>query len=102
MIRIRKSGLDGQQVKAVHVKCDFDRGGGLWLGWSGLGCAHNLEITGTNPHITISLSGGSPHLLQLHASKEHDRNAEKIAKKRCIVKIDCSVNPKQSRNFKFG
>ena len=20
------SGLDGQQVKAVHVKCDFDRG----------------------------------------------------------------------------
>ena len=76
------SGLDGQQVKAVHVKCDFDRG------WSGLGCAHNLEITGTNPHITISLSGGKPHLLQTHASKQtrgtrqkHGRNGKETLDK---------------------
>ena len=82
------SGLDGQQVKAVHVKCDFDRGGGLGLGWSGLGCAHNLEITGTNPHITISLSGGKPHLLQTHASKQtrgtrqkHGRNGKETLDK---------------------
>ena len=69
---------------SAAVRCDFDRGRGLGLSWSGCaGCsAHNLEITGTNPHITISLSGGKPppaantciQALNHTAQQEHDRS----------------------------